>query len=117
MKLRFFPLLFTIGVVLVTILALIPGPSIPPVFVFWDKAQHSLAYMVLSITGYFAFPQRIRLVSIGLLIHGAFIEIMQMVFTTTRFGDVFDWLADGVGILIGIIVYVLLVHKSNKQRE
>jgi len=105
---RYLPAFFIIGVIFVTILALMPGASIPPVFLFWDKAQHALAYTVLSITGFFTFPQRVKLVSIALIAHGAVIEIMQILLTTTRFGDIFDWLADGVGILIGVIVYILL---------
>lgn len=106
------PLIFIMGVVLVTILALIPSASVPPAIIFWDKAQHALAYAALSITGCYAYPQRVKLVSIGLITHGAVIEIMQISLTTTRYGDVFDWLADVAGVLAGVIVYVLLSPKS-----
>jgi VanZ family protein len=103
--LRYMPRLFFMGLALLTILSLIPSTAVPQAFQFWDKAQHSLGYAVLSITGMLAFPQRVKLVCMGLLAHGAVIEIMQATLTTTRFGDVFDWLADGTGILVGLGFY------------
>ena len=109
--LRYMPQLFFIGIAIVTILALIPGTSVPQAFQFWDKAQHSLAFAALSITGCFAFPQRIKHVFFGLLIHGAAIEIMQGTLTKTRFGDIFDWLADGIGVLIGVSMYLFIMPK------
>jgi hypothetical protein len=107
---RHMPLFFSIAVVLTTILALLPSTSVPQVFQFWDKAQHSLAFTVLTITGGLAFPKKLKLVYIGLIMHGALLEIMQNSVTTTRFGDVLDLLADGVGVLIGIVAYASLTN-------
>ena len=106
--LRCLPFLFWIGVILTTILGLIPGTSVPPAFQFWDKAQHSLAFAILAITGLLAFPKKMALVCLGLIAHGALIEVMQSTLTTTRYGDVMDWLADGTGVLIGLVVYASL---------
>ncbi|NJD36040.1 MAG: VanZ family protein [Betaproteobacteria bacterium] len=100
--LRYMPQVFFLGLALVTILSLMPNTSIPQAFQFWDKAQHSLAYVALSITGCLAFPQWVTRVLLGLLTHGAAIEIMQSTMTATRYGDVQDWLADGIGILVGL---------------
>ena len=109
--LRYLPQLFFFGLVLVTILALIPAPSVPQAIQFWDKSQHALAFAALAITGCGAFPQRVKLVCIGLLTHGALIEVLQSTLTTTRFGDVFDWLADGVGVLVGVSIYLYVLPK------
>jgi len=103
--LRYMPPLFFTGLALLTVLSLMPSTAVPQAFQFWDKAQHSLGYAVLSITGMLAFPQRVKRVFMGLLAHGAVIEIMQGTLTTTRFGDVFDWIADGTGILVGLGIY------------
>jgi len=108
---RYLPALFFLALASVTVLALIPGPSVPSVIQFWDKAQHALAFGVLVIIGCCAFPPRIRLVFVGLLAHGALIEILQATLTTTRTGDVLDWFADGVGILVGVSVYLLVVSR------
>lgn len=115
--LRYMPQVFFIGLALVTILSLIPSTAVPKAFQFWDKAQHSLAYVALSITGSLAFPQRVILVFAGLLAHGALIEIMQGTLTTTRFGDVFDWLADGTGILVGLGLYRYVVANPAGKPE
>lgn len=116
---RCLPQLFFAGLALLTILSLIPSTAVPSAFVFWDKAQHSLGYVALSVTGYLAFPQRVLLVFIGLLAHGAVIEILQATLTTTRFGDVLDWFADGTGVLVGVVFYryVLPKPKGTLQRE
>ena len=115
--LRYMPQVFFISVALVTILSLIPSTAVPQAFQFWDKAQHSLAYIALAITGSLAFPQRVKLVCMGLLAHGAVVEIMQSALTTTRFGDVFDWLADGTGILVGLGLYRYVLAKPAGKPE
>ena len=109
--LRYMPQLFFIAVALVTILSLIPATAVPQTVQFWDKAQHSLAYTVLAIMGGLAFPRQLKLVLLGLLAHGAVIEIMQSALTTTRFGEVLDWFADGTGVLAGIGIFSCLLAK------
>lgn len=115
--LRYMPQVFFLGVALMTILSLLPSTAVPQAFQFWDKAQHSLAYIALSIAGSLAFPPRVKLVCMGLLAHGAVIEIMQSTLTTTRFGDVFDWLADGTGILVGLGLYLYMMPKPAGELE
>lgn len=109
--LRYMPQVFFIGLALVTVLSLIPSTAVPQALQFWDKAQHSLAFAALSITGSLAFPRRVMRVFMGLLAHGAVIEIMQSTLTAARVGDVFDWLADGTGVLLGIGLYLYVIPK------
>ena len=108
---RYASALFFVALGCVTVLALIPGPAVPHVIQFWDKAQHASAFTVLAVLGCCAFPRRSRLVAVGLLAHGALIEILQATLTTTRTGDVLDWFADSVGILIGVVFYLLVVSR------
>jgi VanZ family protein len=112
---RYLKLLFFLVLAFFTILTLIPAPSVPRVFEFWDKAQHALAYAVLAVIGCYAFSPRAQLVAFGLLIHGALIEVLQSTLTTTRFGDVTDWFADAFGIFVGI-VFVLWVAPAIVRR-
>ena len=104
--LAYLPLLFWLGVALITVLALIPGPSVPHALRFWDKAQHALAFAALALTGGLAFPCHVRHVFIGLMAHGALIEITQSTLTSTRFGDPVDWFADCIGVVFGLAVCV-----------
>ncbi len=106
------PYVFFTGLALVTILSLIPSTSVPQSVQFWDKAQHALGYVALAVTGCLAFPQRLMPVFIGLLAHGAVIEILQGTLTTTRFGDVSDWFADGTGVLAGFAFFRFVVPKA-----
>lgn len=110
--LRYMPQLFLAGLALITILSLIPANSVPQAFQFWDKAQHALGYVALAVTGCLAFPQRVMFVFIGLLAHGAAIEILQGAVTTTRFGNVFDWIADLTGVLAGVALCRFVVPKA-----
>jgi VanZ family protein len=92
-------------------MALIPIEDVPNPFNLWDKTQHALAFVVLTITGCLAYPKKTKVVYIGLILYGASIEIMQSTFTTTRVGEISDLLADTVGVGIGFIIY-LVVRKT-----
>lgn len=115
---RYMPYVFFAGLALVTILSLIPSTTVPQALQFWDKAQHALGYLALAVAGCLAFPQRVVPVFIGLLAHGAVIEILQGTLITTRFGDVFDWFADGTGVLAGVAFcrFVLPKARGTMQR-
>lgn len=100
--------LFWICVVAVALLSVLPGEDIPGIFVFWDKAQHSLAFLVLALLGCWAYPGRLLHLFLGLLMFGAGIEIGQS-FLSWRNGDAFDFVADALGVLV---VVVLQTHIS-----
>ena len=103
--------IFVCCIVFTTIMALIPIEDVPNPFNLWDKAQHALTFIVLTITGCLAYPQKTKVVDIGLILYGASIEIMQCTWTTTRVGEISDLLADIVGVGIGFIIY-LVVRKA-----
>lgn len=86
-------------------MAFIPSTEIPDAFNLWDKAQHALAFALLTITGNLAYPKLIKAVYVGLIVYGAAIEVFQSTLTSTRFGEVSDLLADSVGVAIGLAVY------------
>lgn len=91
----------------------------PPVLNF-DKIVHSILFLGLAgvlffdNTCYLRFPiskTRIFLSAFILPVAlGGIIEIMQEYLTTTRSGDWFDFLFDGIGGLIGWGVALLINH-------
>lgn len=87
-------------VILTTVLSLLPNERIPPSFVFWDKAQHALGFLALTLLGLWSYPASVARVLIGLLLFGAGIEIAQD-WSGWRQGDWLDWLADATGICFG----------------
>jgi VanZ family protein len=103
----FMPLVFGFGLVLATILLLMPSYAVPKVLDFYDKAQHALMFATLTMAGLLAYPKRIKRVVWGLVFYGGLMEVLQTTLTTTRHGDWFDWLADGLGIAMGLGAYLL----------
>ena len=109
-------LLFACCIIFTSAMAFIPITDIPNPFNLWDKVQHALAFAVLTIAGSLAYPRNTKVVYIGLILYDMAIEVIQSTFTTTRFGEVSDLLADGVGIAIGFAVY-FVANKVTKNRS
>jgi VanZ family protein len=112
------PFVFGFGLVLTTVLLLMPAYTVPKSFDFYDKAQHSLVFVTLALAGLTAFSNSLTAVSLGLCVYGGLMEVCQSQLTTTRHGDVVDWLADSLGIAVGLAVYLmgqkLIKLNSNK---
>lgn len=95
--------LFWIGVAAVALLSVLPGEDIPGIFVFWDKAQHFLAFLVLALLGCWVYSGRLLHLFLGLFVFGAGIEIGQS-FLSWRSGDVFDFVADALGVMVVVVL-------------
>ena len=85
-------------------LALSPAPYLPPgLFDWWDKAQHAIGFGTLAVLAVLAYPDvskpRIGLMLVAL---GVLIEVLQHL-GGYRFGDWQDAVADGVGVLGGLV--------------
>ena len=104
--------LFWTSFVAINILTLSPAPYLPPLFNWWDKAQHTIAFCTLAVLAVLAYPQcsklRIALLLIG---QGVLIEVLQY-FSGYRYGDWQDALADGVGVLLGLGLGVWLMREE-----
>lgn len=65
---------------------------------FWDKAEHSLAYLVLTGMGLVLFPRHPRLLAAYAMAVGGGVEVLQAVMGFGRQGDWRDILANAIGI-------------------
>jgi len=65
----------------------------------WDKANHALAFAVLTMLGALGYPGRLWRLLAALLAYGVLIEILQG-FTGYRDSDWHDVIADGAGLLL-----------------
>lgn len=72
-----------------------------PLSGMWDKNQHMLAFIVLSVLAVPAFPA-MPLWRIGerLSFFGALIEVLQSIPALHRNCDIFDWIADSSAIAV-----------------
>lgn len=104
---------FWLACIVFGFLCLIPVPYLPSgLFDWWDKAEHVLAFLSLSSLGVLVYQKSISKVLIGLLVYGGLIEILQW-FTSWRSGDFADWVANGIGILIGHFLAGKLIQKAH----
>jgi len=97
--------LFWLGLVGVTVGSLLPVALLPPqAFDVWDKAQHALGFAWLAAWGMPAWPQRRLAVVSGLVVWGGVIEWLQAA-SGWRHGDAIDWLADAIGVALGVAAW------------
>jgi len=69
----------------------------------WDKAQHALGFAGLAVLGRRAYPEKLRGLVGGLVVFGLAIELLQAA-SGWRQGDGWDWVADAVGVALGLIL-------------
>lgn len=79
-------------------LSLAPTRDLPGAVMFWDKAEHSLAYLVLTGMGLVLFPRHPRLLAAYVMAVGGGVEVLQAVMGFGRQGDWRDILANAIGI-------------------
>ena len=84
----------------VTVLALLPIEHLQmPVFDWWDKAQHALAFWVLTGWALLLWPKAAMRVALGMLAYGACLELAQWA-VGWRFAEWVDLAADAVGVFV-----------------
>jgi len=84
-------------------LSLVPVQHLPRALNFWDKAEHAIAFAALAMSGLLAYPGSRWPMVAGLTLLGLGIEVAQAL-SGWRQGDVMDWLADCVGLALGVLL-------------
>ena len=107
MKIKSYRKLLIIYSVLILFVSSIPGNSIPRfVLLSWDKLFHIIEYSILGFLSVRSFNSKsiknMINISIICLCFAVFDEIWQS-FVPGRFSSALDVIADGIGIIIGII--------------
>lgn len=99
--------------------SLLREPSISlPYVIGMDKWIHAIMYLVLTLTLLWDSQQRPKLWWISGVfsaIFGGFIEVLQEQFFYPRTGDWMDWLADCIGVIVAIIVWLIGVKWYEKR--
>jgi hypothetical protein len=84
------------------VMALLPAPPDAPV---GDKAQHMIAFAVLtSLASHAYFRAPLARIGIGLAGFGALIEILQAIPALNRDSSLMDWVADCAAIAVVLVV-------------
>lgn len=97
-------LLFALACCVIAWLSLSPAQALPQGLTFWDKAEHALAYLGLTLTGAWAFPGWLGRLAVGLFLAGIGVEILQSTMGLGRQGDPLDAVANSTGIAVGLLI-------------
>jgi len=77
-----------------------------------DKVQHVIAFSVLTILAFTAWPRRGWLLIVaGLSAFGALIEIVQLIPAMHRDGNWNDWMADTAAVMVIASFTHFFAHK------
>ena len=104
-------ILFVTALTFALVMAFIPHPpGVPEVN---DKAQHSLAFAVLSVLAAAGWPAA-PLLRIGerLSFVGALIEVVQSIPALHRDCDILDWVTDTVAIAVTLLIVQALRRRA-----
>lgn len=115
----------TIGIAfIILILCVLPQKEVPISASINDKFSHILAFFGLAFIAtrgvYRQFMRlpgfKVRLL-VGILIwlYGGLIELIQAWFVPTRFGDWYDFIADGTGVFLGLLLFSLVLKTPAKR--
>jgi VanZ family protein len=81
-------------------MTLAPGHDVPGVGLLWDKAEHAIAWAVLTGAGLLLSTRRRWAIGVFAFVFGAVIEVLQATMGWGRDGDWHDLAADSVGIVM-----------------
>ncbi|MBX9676728.1 MAG: VanZ family protein [Methylotenera sp.] len=110
-------IIFWLAFVTISILMFVPGEQPKQTgFKHWDKIQHAIAFMLLIKLAWSAYPRKKYTAVIILVLFGAAVEVLQATLTTTRTGSTGDWIADVVGIMIGMSVCAFILQENRQLK-
>ncbi len=115
--LRLLPAIFWLLVI--TVVSGFPGDKVPKVAIWhFDKLVHSGIYLVLTLLILMGFSNYYSIqsnrVKLGVLVvlfgitYGGFMEILQHNIFINRSGNWQDFLANGLGAIIGVFVFPII---------
>ena len=121
-------LLALVYTVILTGVSIIERDSLPkvPIFPMRDKLAHFLAYFVLAVLwGAFwlrrktpAFLNRfLPIMLVAAFIYGTIIEVLQGEITQSRSADVYDILANCLGMLVGSAAIFYIISKAELNNK
>ena len=96
--------LWSLAILLVIAVCLLPSSDLPELPDNSDKIEHLLSYFLLAsgAVQLFLRGRALWLAAVGLVMLGVGIELAQGAFTSDRFADPLDALANTVGVLLGM---------------
>ena len=98
-------IIFWLALVVSYVSAIVPQDVAPTLGDLSDKTVHFIAFSVLSLLLFLAYRLALWKGMFALVFYGAFIEFSQY-FTPNRCAEGLDIVADSIGIVLGLVLYV-----------
>lgn len=100
--------LYSLATAILLYLCLAPSRNLPKINL-WDKEEHALAWLVLTLTGLILSPQRPRAIAFYAFGLGVFVELAQWAMGFGRDADWHDVAADSLGIAVAFLGYFAVI--------
>lgn len=107
--------LYALATAILLFMCLAPARDLPKVNL-WDKEEHALAWMVLTLTGLVLSPYRPRAIAAFAFGVGVFVEVAQWAMGFGRDADWHDVAADCVGIVVAFVLYAPIWAWTRRRR-
>ena len=119
---------------IIMVLMGMPGNVFPAVVDFWewlgtDKLVHLFLFSVLSflflwgyrnnlLTSQESYKRKMFFLSLSIgLLYAALTELLQYYLFINRYGSFFDFVADAIGCILGLFVFVIYLKKKIKKKQ
>jgi len=105
---------------LITFLSLVAFVKMPSISIpFKDKYAHFIFYFILTLSWMFSFKvvnNKLLFKIMGIIVvYGILIEVLQGKFTVSREADVYDVLANSLGVFAAYLEYSFIKRKILKK--
>lgn len=98
--------LYALACLILLYMTLAPGKDVPGEGIIWDKAEHAIAWAVLTGSGLLLSTRRRWVIPLFAFFFGAAVEVLQAIMPFGRDGDWHDLAADTVGIGLAWLVWI-----------
>ncbi len=106
---------FAVAVVVSLVVLFTPASGVPTAPPGVDKLVHAALFAALAGTGRWAGPRPAGLV-VALAVYAAGSEVIQGITPLNRSASLTDWIADAVGILLGLALWALVTGRNRPAR-
>lgn len=109
---RAIPFFVVVTVTLVMLFS--PGSTVPSGPPNSDKITHLLMFLALAVAARYA-GLRTGWILLGGVVYAAASEVLQAVLPIQRSGSLWDWLADVIGLVVGLVLVTVWGTRRERQ--
>ena len=108
--------LYVLAALILLVLCVLPTEDLPATATS-DRTEHTVAWFVLTVTGYALAPDRRWQIPAFAIFYGVFVEVLQGLAPTGRHSDFADFLADALGVALGVGAFLLTRWLAQRWRD